>query len=344
MVRIRGEPTGQGRHSPRREVQSPVGRIGSLAMAPLRYLGRQWGSARSRLARSPVGRNTAFRFILRVIHEMDKDDATHMAASVAYYAILSLFPLIMGVSALVGLLVRSQDQQQAVVNFVISYLPGSEQFVRNSVQGLVRLRGTLGIVAIFGLLWTASAVFGAVARAVNRAWDIHHDRPFYQAKPRQLAMAVAIGLMFFISLAFTSAVQWATSIHIDGRSIADILGGRTVTWVLRPPSLLISVGIFMAMYKYVPNTKTRWGDIWPGALFAALAFEAAKSFFVLYLQRFARYDHLYGDITSVVVLMSWIYLSALIIIIGAEIASEYAKVRQGAPEVGQANTKGKAPG
>ena len=283
------------------------------------------------LSQSRLGATTPVRLAATVVRELGDDDATHMAASVSYYAILSLFPLVLGLSAIVGLFAESPTRQEEVIDFIVDFLPGSEEFVRDSVTGIVRFRGVLGISAIFGLLWTGSALFGSITRVVNRAWDVHQDPPLYKNKPRQLAMALGVGVLFAVSAGVSSFLQWATTIEIGDRTVADLLGGAAVAAILRAPGILISFGIFLSIYKYIPNTKTYWRDIWLGATVAAFLFEITKNLFVLYLENYARYDQLYGNVASIIVLMVWAYVSAFILILGAEVASEYGRLRRGLP-------------
>ena len=141
----------------------------------------------------------------RTIREMSDDDATHMAAGVAYYAVFSLFPLLIGLIAIFNLLPASETRQEQLTEFVAGYLPGSEDLLDRNV----RIGGALGVIAIFGLIWSGSAIFGAAAKVVNRAWDVHKDRPIYINKPRQMAMALAVGLMFLTSLGASAFVRIA---------------------------------------------------------------------------------------------------------------------------------------
>jgi membrane protein len=281
------------------------------------------------LSATRLGKTTPVRLATAVAQEMGDDDATHMAASVSYYAILSLFPLVLGLSAIVGVVANSPERQEEVIEFIIEYLPGSEAFVRESVEGVVKLRAAFGIGSVLSLLWTGSAVFGSITRAVNRAWDVHKDLPFYKNKPRQLGMALGISLLFLISLSITTAFQWATSIDIGGGSLSSVLGGGVISGLLKIPALLVSFAIFATVYKVLPNTKTYWRYIWVGAVVAAGLFEGGKNLFLWYLENFAQYDQLYGNIASVIVLMVWTYFSALILILGAEIASEYGRLKVG---------------
>ena len=262
---------------------------------------------------------------------MRDDDATHLAAGVAYYAIFSLFPLLLGFLAVAGLVLKSEGVEQNFLDFVTENLPGSERIVKENVGQVVRFRGVLGIAAIIGLLWTASAVFGAINRAVNRAWNIRRDRPFYLAKPRQMAMALAVGVLFLLSTSATSAIQVLTDpdreLGLPGQGFLLELGLRHL--VLRVVPWVMTLLIFLMVYRFLPNCTTYWRYIWPGAVVAAVLFEVGKSLFVWYLNNIATYDQVYGSLTSVMALLFWIYISALILILGAEIGSEYSRIRLG---------------
>ena len=100
------------------------------------------------LAKTRLGASAPLRLVVRVVQELSDDDATHMAASVSYYAVLSLFPLVLGLSAIVGMVAQSPDRQEDVIEFIVDYLPGSEAFVRESLDGVIRFRATLGVALI----------------------------------------------------------------------------------------------------------------------------------------------------------------------------------------------------
>ena len=130
---------------------------------------------------------------------------------------------------------------------------------------------------------------------MNRAWDVSRDPPFYKNKPRQLAMALGVSVLFFFSVGITAVFQWGTSIHIGGANLEEILGGFTVSVVLRAPAFLVSFIVFAIIYKILPNTKTQWKYIWVGAVVAGVLFEGGKSLFLWYLDNFAGYDQVYGE-------------------------------------------------
>ena len=266
-----------------------------------------------------------FRLIVRTVREMSDDDATHMAAGVAYYAVFSLFPLLIGLIAIFNLLPASETRQEQLTEFVSEYLPGSEGLLKRDLE----VGGALGVIAIFGLLWSGSAIFGAVARVVNRAWDIQKDRPIYIGKPRQMGMALVVGLMFLTSLGASTFVRIAEEYALADLPAPAFLVETSGRVFLQVVSFSLMLFTFLMIYKMLPNTKTYWRYVWPGALLAAVLFEIGKASFLLYVERFASFQDAYGSAGDVLVLLLWVYVSSLILILGAELNSEYGRLREG---------------
>ena len=269
------------------------------------------------------------RLIVRTIREMSADDATHMAAGVAFYVLFSLFPLLLGLTALLSFVIESREVQSQLTDFATSYLPGSEELVVLNLDALIRLRGAIGVFALLGLLWSGTAVFGAVGRAVNRAWDVHRDRPFYIAKPRQLLMALSVGILFLLSVGAAAGARMAARLAQSDVASLSFLYNTVGQLVLQWTSFILTLGIFLLVYKFMPNTKTYWRYIWPGAIVGAVLFELAKNLFIVYLDRFAKFENVYGSLAPVIGLLLWAYVSSLILILGAEISSEYGRLRRG---------------
>ncbi len=276
-----------------------------------------------------IGRYFVIALLLRTMHELSDDDGTHMAASVAYYALFSMFPLLLGLIALLSLFLESQDVQSRLTDFTTDYLPGSEDLIDQNVDAVLRLRGAIGVVAFLGLLWSGSAIFGSVTRAVNRAWDVHRDRPFFISKPRQLTMGLAVGLLFLVSLSASAFVRTAERFadsDVAGVGFLINAGGQVL---LQGTSFVLMLAVFLLIYKFMPNTKTYWRYIWSGALVAAVLFELAKNLFILYLDRIANFENVYGTLAPVIVLLMWTYVSSFVLILGAELSSEYGRLRHG---------------
>jgi len=262
------------------------------------------------------------QLLVRTVKELGADDASHMAAGVAYYAILSLFPLLLGLIAIFGLFLPSETVQKELFDFFARNMPGATDVLEQNIEDVIRLRGAIGAVSVVLLLWSASAMFGALGRSINRAWDVHKDRPFYIRKLRDMTMALGTGALFLLSIGATTAFTILRGLDLSVMGIGADFGARVM-------GFLFSLAVFLALYKFMPNTKTYWRYIWPGALLSAILFEIAKSLFVFYLDHFATYESVYGSVASVIVLLFWIYISAFILILGAELSAEYGRMREG---------------
>jgi membrane protein len=276
-----------------------------------------------------LSRNFLVMLVTRTFQEMSADDATHMAAGVAFYALFSLFPLLLGLIAVMSLFLNADRIQVELTNFAADYLPGASDLISTTIGAVVSSRGALGVVAAVGLLWSGSAIFGAISRAINRAWDISRDRPIYIAKPRQLAMALGIAVLFFLSVSTTSLARATEQLRLYDVPGADFLGEGIGLIILNSSSFVFAMSIFLLIYKFIPNTKTQWADVWPGALVAGLLFEVGKNIFIIYIRRFANFESTYGSLAPVMVLLTWAYYSSLILILGAELSSEYERLRRG---------------
>ena len=284
---------------------------------------------KARAASERLRRRFLVVLLARTFRELSDDDATHMAAGVAYYALFSLFPLLLGLIAILGLVIDSETLQVEITGWTADHLPGAGDFITDNIDISVGQSGSLGIISIIGLIWAGSAIFGAINRAVNRAWDVHEDRPFYVAKARQLVMALGVGILFFLALASASLAQAAdrfAEVDLPLLGLADEAIGVVL---FRGTSFLFNLAIFLVLYKFLPNTRTYWRYIWPGALVATFLFEAGKDVFIFYVENFASFNQVYGSIGSVIALLFWAYLSALILIFGAELSSEYGRMREG---------------
>ena len=165
-------------------------------------------------------------------------------------------------------------------------------------------------------------MFSAISLAINRAWDIRRYRPFFIRKASELGMVFGIGILFLLSLvvsAIISILRGVLNLPEAGLIIVNV-GSRLVAF-------LLILAVFLLLYKLIPNTRTYWRYVWPGALLAAILFEIARTLFVFYLENFANYQLIYGSITSIIALLVWIYYSAFIMILGAEFTFQYGRMR-----------------
>jgi len=263
---------------------------------------------------------TFIAFLIRIAESLGKADAGDMAAGIAYYAVLSIFPLVLGVIALLGLFLPSETLQTHIMDFSRQYIPGSVQLIQDNVDSVIHLRGTLGIISVIGLFWTSGAFFEALGRVMNKAWKVTVQKPFFIRKARVLLMSLGTGILFLLSMAASTISSLLPKIDLP---VLESLSGI----VVRIAGFLLLYVVFALLFKLVPNTKTYWRYTWLGALITAILFEIARSAFTFYLANFARYDKVYGSLAAFIILLVWIYFSAFILIIGTEFTAEYSRLR-----------------
>lgn len=205
----------------------------------------------------------------------------------------------------------------------------SDNLIIDTVRGVTKASGALTIVALAGMMWSASAMFGAIRRSLNIAWRVQSPRPLVRQKLVDLGMVVAIGALLGLSIAGTAALR--TLRELGNENLGPLATGTGFFWSVLPYMLpaLLSFAVFLLLYRYVPDVRHNIAEIWPGALVATVLFELLKNVFALYVAKFNNYAGAYGALGGILLFMLWTYLTANILLIGAELASEYGRMRRG---------------
>jgi membrane protein len=283
-----------------------------------------------------------FRFVKTLlqqsVREFMKDDCGQLAAAISYYAIFALFPLLIFVVAIAGLVVQDQSVRDDIVDEVLKTVPLSEgegqDSVRDAVEGVGAAGGgALGFLALIGLAWSGSSLFGALRKGLNAAFDdVETKRPWVPQKAIDLALVMSVALFFLASIAATALLRIARSRSEDLASLGEFVNDVGVLWDAASYAIpvLFSVMAFMALYCLVPSRMRSPLLVWPGALIGAMAFQAVTLGFSFYLENFTNYDILMGSLGAAAGLLFWIYVNAIIMLFGAEVAAEYPRV----PETG----------
>jgi membrane protein len=192
---------------------------------------------------------------------------------------------------------------------------------------VVSSRNIAGIAGILGLLWAGTAVFGAIRKGINATWGITTPRPFFQERLIDISLMVGAAVLMFISISSTAMLAYLREIMqlITNQTLVngDILWNRLASLI--PP--VLSFIVFTGLYWFLPNIKVRLGEVWPGALAATIAFEVVKNLFVWYVRTYPVYESVYGSVGSIMALLTWVYVSAVILLFGSLITSRYAAHR-----------------
>jgi membrane protein len=280
------------------------------------------------------------RFLLalarRSVQEFFADNCTQMAAAISYYVLFSLFPLLIFTVAVLGLVLRGSDLQEQFIDQVLEFIPLSEEEgqgeVAEAVGGIAGVAsGALTFFGLIGLAWSGSNMFGVIRRSINAAYDLEYHRPFVPAKLLDLAMVMGLGFFFMISIAATAFLRTVRQFSEDIPALGDAAEAAGIVWWVATYAVPFSLSFaaFAVLYWIVPATKVRLRDVWPGALVGAALFEVGKTGFAFYVENFANYGLVYGSLGAVVALLFWTYISSMILLFGAEVASEYPRLRRG---------------
>jgi membrane protein len=247
--------------------------------------------------------------------------ATQAAAGLAYYTFFSLFPLLLLLISLTSSILQGDQAQQQTISFIQEAVPVSQQLLEQNIDRVLDLRGTVGIIGLVSLLWSASGAFTILSQNINRAWARAEDRNFLQKRLIGFGIIGGIVLLLLLSLASTTLVnlmpQLTSPLQELGISVSSLwsLGARLISW-------LFTFGMFLALYHWVPNTGVSWQAAAWGAGIAGLGWELAKAGFAWYLRSgLASYELVYGSLGTVVALLFWIFLSGNVALLGAHLSA-----------------------
>lgn len=254
---------------------------------------------------------------------------TRLAAAVAYYALLSIFPLAAVLVAIAGLAIDEETVRERVIDVVVQLLPLTEagdRELRRALVGAIESGGGLGIVSAAALLWTASGMAGAVRAGLNAVSGAEAPRPFLQGKAVDVLAVLTGGLALVASAALTVAIRVA-----GGAALAPLglPGAEALLGVLAP--IALSALLIAAMLRWLPARRISWGGVWRGALAAAVALWLLATAFGLYVEGFGRYNILYGSLGAAAALLAFAYLAAIVVLVAAAAAVCWTRAAEAGP-------------
>jgi membrane protein len=261
----------------------------------------------------------------------NSDNLTY-AASIAYYALLSLFPFFLLALALLARVTADVNDRAAVLEFVLQYFPAQFEFITKQLDAFGGTALTLGVAGTAALMWGALGVFGAISTAVNYAWGVEKQRSFWKHKLFSFVMMLVAGLILLIALLLVSASQMVGASWFAG--VLPRFPGLMVLrgFTVRHATTLLFIVVVGFIYYFVPNAKVRFRDVWIGAVVTGLLWKGALEGFSWYVRDMSRFTRVNGSIAAVVVFLVWVYIQAVILLYGVEFTAAYARLRRGRPD------------
>jgi len=268
--------------------------------------------------------------LLRTCDDVDRNHTLQMAAALSYYFVLSLFPALIFLSATIAYLPIADLPHQAQV-LLAPLLPAEGMdLIRRVLGDVVRSdRGTFLSFGLLGTLWTISGGFAAIIEALNIAFEVKDNRPFWKTRPLAVGLAFIVGTLVLISLCVMVLGprfgEWlAGKVHL---SQGFVLLWPYLRWSMVVAFIVLAVE---ALYFLAPNVKMRLGATLPGAILAVGCWIGLSHLLGVYFRHFAAFNKTYGTLGAAIALMVWLYWTGFAILVGAELNAELAKVsRQG---------------
>lgn len=279
-------------------------------------------------------RNRApWRSILsHTFHQFHENDLFTSAAAMSYFGLLTLFP------ALLLILVMSNRLAagSAMMAQIVQVYPGSADFLRSTVRSLQNLSTEIIISCAVLVLWAGSWVFSVIERALNRIWGTM-SRTFLHGRALTLGMIGIVGLLLSISVLVTSVLLFLQ--QMAERLPQSVLNrvpwlavGGSPFWqfIFAVVSILVTITLFVIVYRFMPNASVSVRDALPGAVAGGLMWEAAKYIFAWSLHYF-HYDQIYGSVGAVVAVLTWGYVSSLVLLFGAQLTAVFHREHPSEP-------------
>ncbi|MBY7142728.1 YihY/virulence factor BrkB family protein [Virgibacillus sp. NKC19-3] len=259
----------------------------------------------------------AVAFAKGVYQRIMNDDIIGLAAQLAYFFLLSLFPFLLFLLTLVGYL---PIEESRVIAAITDYAPAqiTDLINANISQLINQQNGGLLSIGIIGTLWAASNAINALTKALNKAYEVEEDRLFIVS--RLIAIVLTIAMVLIICIAFLLPIFG----QMIGESIFSLFGlsegfltvWEAMRWLV---SSLVFFIVFLTLYKLAPNIKVYFKNVIWGALFSTISWQLVSLGFSFYVNNMGNYSATYGSLGAVIVLMIWLYISGIIIMTGGVI-------------------------
>lgn len=259
----------------------------------------------------------------------NSEGLTH-AASISYYALLSLFPFLLLILSILGSVTSDPGDRDTVVRFIFRYFPRQFDFMTGQLDAFRGQTVQLGVGGFLALLWASLGVFGAISSAVNHAWHVELRRSFLMHRLVSFLMMLSAGAIFVIALALASVSRIAPTNWLWG----VLERNRWFVWLTQVTAdygaTVLLIGCVALLFYFIPNTKVRFRYVWPGAIITGLLWRGALSGFSWYARDMARWNVVHGSIAAVVIFLLWIYVCAVILLYGVELTAAYARLQAAA--------------
>lgn len=253
-----------------------------------------------------------------------ENDLNTSAAALSYYTVLTIFPLLLLLLNLGSTIFGTLEVRRFLVASILALLPGTNELVLKNVEALTDVSVSSILTYLMIVIWAGSWIFRIIEKGFSRIW--HTDcRSFVRGRITMIVVVLSIALTMMASSAFSSfiglvrrSVEQHTLLNKPLPAFAIVLTGYFWQIFFGVVALIVTIALFAIVYRFLPNTRVSWAEALPGAFISGLFWEAAKYIFSMMLPYF-HYNLIYGSIGAGIALLSWIYISSVIMFYGAQL-------------------------
>lgn len=285
-----------------------------------------WQDVRQSLAKWQ-GRSPGWLLIIiEALRKAISPESSLTAAAISYFALFSFFPLILFTTIIAGRWLGPFLDRHEIIEQLDFVAPALAFLLQSNLERIVSLQETITGISLVTLIWAASNIFYVLTRTLDRIWGVVGGRSIWRHR----------GMAVLSVLILSGVLLVASVVHSTLVSVLSVLAPRSLQPLGGPLSQLaamfVSVMLFAVLYRYLPHANVHWVDIWPGALGAALLWEAAKRIFFFYATNYLLQSNLasliYGSLATIIGFLAWSYVSSLVFLFGAYLNVGYAERRK----------------
>ncbi len=274
-----------------------------------------------------------FALVVTSVKEFIKDDCLNLAAQISYYALFSVFPLILGVIIIFSFIYQDPVAKFNLLQELSKAFPAGtvpiSDIVNQALEQSQNFRPLFFIAFFVGLIWGGSGIFDSLTTALNKAWQIPgQSRTFFESMLLRFVL-FGLFLLFIVgSLGVSVTFEIVRNFVYSNEQIRSYAGQDNLwnLWSFIIPWVLNFI-TFMVLFRIVPQRRVTFFDVWPGAVLVTVLFEVLKIGFNFYVTQIVHYSYTYGSLAGVVIFVFWLYLTALVILMGGEVSSVWAEMR-----------------
>lgn len=263
------------------------------------------------------------RLVLDALRETLKPDSSVTAAAIAYFSLFSFFPLTLLSIAIASFSVGSALDAHAVIRRLEFIAPAVGDMLGENIDAIIAARGSITVVALLGMVWSASSVFYTFTHTLHGIWGGKERRSVW--KRRGVSILLVLTLIGPLLLLTSMAGSMAAGLQaLLPPSVPFVEGSFS-----RAVAVLLNVAMFMVLYMVLPRGKSTWRAILPGAVAAGFLWEGAKWLFLSFVATYMSVSNLvYGSVTTIIAFLLWAYLSGLIFLFGAYLSVAYSRLKE----------------